>query len=223
MPSWLKLWNASTLFSERSRLSWLLLPWLAVALLAGCGTVPKSDSGLAARETAYRENAGRLQRIAGWTLEGRLAVSDASDGGSGYFRWRQQGARARMDFHGALGRGAWHLVADGSEAVLEFADGAIYRADSVDDLVRGQVGWPVPVASLAWWVRGLAAPGAVQHRQLDEDGRLSELQQADWRIEYGRYGGVGDVALPMRMTARQDRRTVKLAIRSWELPDDSVD
>ena len=192
-------------------------------LLAGCSVAPKPAPDLAARESAYRENAGRLQQLAAWTLEGRLAVSDESDGGSGYFRWQQDGARARMDFHGALGRGAWQLVADDGEAVLEFADGSTYRADSIDDLVRGQVGWPVPVDSLAWWVRGLAAPGSVQHRQLDAEGRLAELRQADWRIEYGRYGGVGSVVLPLRMTARQDQRTVKLAVRNWELPDAGTD
>jgi outer membrane lipoprotein LolB len=196
-----------------------LLPCLAAVLLVGCAVAPTPDPGLAARESAYSDNAARVQRLAAWTLEGRLAISDESDGGSGYFRWQQEGARARMDFHGALGRGAWQLVADGRQAVLEFADGSTYRADSIDDLVRGQVGWPVPVDSLAWWVRGLAAPGAVQDRQLDAEGRLSELQQADWRIQYGRYGDVGNVVLPLRMTARQEQRTVKLAVRNWELPD----
>ena len=122
-----------------------------------------------------------------------------------------------MDFHGALGRGAWRLEADDQGAELAFADGTTYRAPSVNALVREQLGWSVPVERLNWWVRGLAAPGEVQRRSLDPEGRLSALRQDGWDIEYDRYGDVGDVAMPFRMTARQQERTVKIAVRKWRL------
>ena len=170
----------------------------------------------------YEQRQARLSQVDEWILEGRLAVSDAEDGGSGQLRWRHAEHHVRMDFHGALGRGAWRLEADPAGAELTFADGRRSRADSVDALVRAEIGWPVPVESLAWWVRGLAAPGGFPVRELDEEGRLSELQQDGWAIEFGRYGAVGDEQLPMRMTARQDGRTVKLAVRKWQLamPDE---
>ena len=112
---------------------------------------------------------------------------------------------------------AWRLLAGLNGAELEFADGRRYRADSIDELVRRQVGWQVPVEALAWWVRGLAAPGNPQQRVLDEEGRLSLLQQDGWQIEFGRYGMFDGEAMPARMTARQRDRTVKLAIRKWDL------
>jgi outer membrane lipoprotein LolB len=116
-----------------------------------------------------------------------------------------------------LGAAAWRLLADADGAELEFADGRRYRADSIDELVRAQVGWQLPVEALAWWVRGLAAPGRLQQRVLDEEGRLSLLQQEGWLIEFGRYAVVGGETMPARMTARQQDRTVKLAVRKWEL------
>lgn len=193
----------------------------AVLLLAACATAPPLDSEQRLRAPLYEQRLARLEPIGSWSLEGRLAVRDEADGGSGSLRWQQDGGSSRMDFHGALGRGAWRLVADPGGAELAFADGALHRAESIDALVHGQIGWAVPVESLAWWVRGLAAPGKVQGRRLDEEGRLSELRQDGWRVEFGRYGEVagpgGGIAMPLRMTARQADRTVKLAIRSWEL------
>jgi outer membrane lipoprotein LolB len=129
-----------------------------------------------------------------------------------------------MDFHGALGRGAWQLQANPEGAELSFADGRQAWADSVDELVRSEAGWPIPVASLAWWVRGLAAPGEVERLELDEQGQPSDLRQYGWSVEYGPYGAVGGESLPMRMIARQGDRVVKLAVRKWQLavPGDAL-
>jgi outer membrane lipoprotein LolB len=133
-----------------------LLPLAASVLLTACATAPLSDAEQAQREPLYQQRSARLEHLASWALEGRLAVSDDQDGGSGSFRWQRDGAGSRMDFHGALGRGAWRMLADKQSAELTFADGATYRAASVETLVREQVGWPVPVEMLGWWVRGLA-------------------------------------------------------------------
>jgi outer membrane lipoprotein LolB len=204
-----------------SELRWAifrLLAALAVCLLAACSTVRPLDGEQAERQPLYEDRLARLGPIDSWTLEGRLAISDDQDGGSGFLQWRHESGDSRMDFHGALGRGAWRLEAGRNGAELEFADGRIYRADTIDALVRGQVGWKVPVDKLSWWVRGLAAPGRVERRALDEAGRLSQLDQFGWSIEYGRYGAVGDNTMPLKMTARQADRTVKLVVRKWELP-----
>ena len=195
----------------------LLLSALGIALLPACAVAPPSHSDQAQRQPLYDQRAARLSQVEDWSLEGRLAVSDDADGGSGSLRWRQQPDGSRMDFHGALGRGAWRLRSNSDGAELEFADGRRYRADNIDALVRGQVGWPVPVEKLAWWVRGLAAPGPYVERLLDEEGRLSRLDQDGWSIEFGRYDVVDGESLPLRMTARQLDRTVKLAIRKWDL------
>lgn len=212
-----KPWNGWALHFSARRLARRFLPSAAAVLLAACGAVPTVDPEQAAREPLYQQRADHLIQVDAWTLEGRLAVSDERDGGSGSFQWRRDAAGSRMDFHGALGRGAWRLLADERGAELEFADGTSYRAPSVDQLVREQVGWQVPVEKLAWWVRGLAAPGTVQRRTLDQEGRLNALRQDGWDIEYTRYAGVGEVAMPFRMTARRENRTVKIAVRKWRL------
>ncbi len=195
---------------------------LLAAVLSACSTIPPSDHEQAQRRQLYELRSERVAGLDSWALEGRLAVNDGKDGGSGRLNWKEQGESSRMDFHGALGRGAWRLQTDADGAVLELADGARYEAPTVAELVWGQVGWDIPVDALAWWIRGLAAPGDVQARVLDDAGRLVELRQKDWSIEFGRYRAFGDWDMPVRMTARQADRSVKLAVRSWVLPTGSA-
>jgi len=190
---------------------------LAVVLLSACTTAPTVKTGESERVRLYQIKSDQLATYSAWSLEGRLAISNEDDGGSGQFRWNRNAAGSRMDFHGALGRGAWQLEADEQGAELSLADGTVHRADSIDRLVRQQVKWEIPVENLSWWVRGLATPGRFRERVLDGEGNISKLQQDGWTIEYDRYRVFEGLSLPVKLTARQGKWKVKLAIRSWDL------
>ena len=170
-----------------------------------------------ARAVMYESRLAWLAQQSSWTLDGRLAVSNAEDGGSGHFSWTEHDGDTRMDFYGALGRGAWRLAADAGGAELELADGTVHHAGSIEDLVRKRVGWEVPVDKLSWWARGLAAPGEYDSRILHEDGSLSKLQQSGWTIEYGKYRSIENIGLPVKMVARSADWKVKLAVTEWKL------
>lgn len=174
------------------------------------------------RMRLYESRSDQVASFSNWNMVGRLAVSNSDDGGSGHFSWRKSSGDSQMDFHGALGRGAWRLLADAGGAELELADGTIHRADSIDDLVRLRLGWEIPVDNLSWWVRGLVAPGGFEDRMIDDKGNLSELVQAGWTIAYGRYDSVDGISLPLKLTARHADWKVKLAIRDWDLIEERV-
>lgn len=203
------------------RCRWLITGLATLALIQGCSSVPRAptaeDPDWLAR---YEARSAAVAAAANWTLDGRLAVSDENDGGSGRLRWREEPGSVRLDFHAALGRGAWRLRSGPGGAELELASGERYGAASVEELVREQLGWHIPAVSLAWWVRGVQAPGAFRDRVPGPDGTLSELVQDGWRIEYGKYREVGGILLPLKVTARQRDRTVKLAVRDWAIGAD---
>ncbi len=196
----------------------LFWPFLAALLLGACSTVPPVEVDDTERARRYQERHDQLSGFPDWSLAGRLAVSDGKDGGSGRFRWNQMESGSAMDFHGAMGRGAWRMTSDTAGARLELADGTVHDAVSIDILVRSHLGWDIPVDSLAWWVRGLAAPGGYQERRLGEDGDIQELMQDGWTVTFDRYRSFGGARLPVRLTARQADWKVKLAIRDWSLP-----
>jgi len=188
-----------------------------ILLLAACGTVP--HTAVEEKESArlYASRHDRLAASTSWALDGRLAVSNEEDGGSGNFRWSQAADSNRMDFHGALGRGAWRLTAKDGGAELELSDGTVHRAGTIDELVQSQLGWTVPVDNLSWWVRGMSAPGSYHRRTLDEAGRLLELHQGGWSIEYGRYRSFNGVDLPVKVVATRAEWKVKLGVRGWAM------
>ena len=214
----MKFYNTQAKPSETHAICGLTLLTLTFALLiTACSTVPTAEVGQAERVLLYEAKYGALAEAEWWELRGRLAINDGEDGGSGHLNWQKHGQTSSMTFHGALGRGAWQLHANENGAVLEWANGEVYRADTVGELIEQQLGWTIPVNALVWWVRGLSAPGDWGLRQIDEHGNLEQLSQLGWSIKYGRYQNTGSVSMPMKLTARRQSYTVKFAIQDWDL------
>ena len=188
-----------------------------VLILSACGTLSVTPPDSNAKYSMYQARLKEVSSRVNWELDGRLAVNDGKDGGSGNFKWTHDTRTTHMDFHGALGRGAWRLEANADSATLELADGEVYQAEDVTELVRQQLGWQIPVDALEWWVRGLEAPGGTPSLELDERGLLQRLNQFGWDIEYARYSQSEVVVMPYRVTARRNDQTVKLAVRRWFL------
>lgn len=200
--------------------SWPAL--LLLTVLTACSSIPPSTLDDSGRERLYQAKRQQLAGFDQWALEGRLAIRNSEDGGSGTFSWSNSSGDSRMDFHGALGRGAWRLLAGQGAARLELADGTVHHAMSVNELVRLQLGWEIPVDSLSWWVRGLAAPGASPERTMDENGNLLELHQDGWTVEYGKYRAFDGISLPVKVNAHQAGWRVKLAVRDWSIGEGTV-
>ncbi len=192
-----------------------------LCFLTACSSTQGTRPGSLDQAALYDSRYDLLLGLDEWSLEGRLAVNDGHDGGSGHLIWSRRGEASTMNFHGALGRGAWRLDVSADGAILELADGEVYRASSVNALLKQRLGWEVPIDALAWWVRGLAAPGEWEARELGEYGKLLILTQFGWVIEFGKYRDIDGVAMPQKMTARQESHTVKLAVRKWALGLDS--
>lgn len=166
---------------------------------------------------AYQDRTQKLNAIVHWGFVGKISLDDGDRGGSGRLQWDVKPGQSELDFHGALGRGAWHLQIGAQGAVLKMADGTQETAASVSELIQGNVGWPVPFDALQWWVRGLAAPGATESRQLDPEGLLVSLNQFGWSVDFDRYDSVGGIGLPVRLNATRDQYRVKLAVRHWRM------
>lgn len=170
-------------------------------------------------ETAYQQRAEQLRAIEEWKLVGRISLDDGDRGGSGRLQWDVKTDRSELDFHGAMGRGAWHLEIGPEAATLKEANGVEQIAPDVNGLIQNNLGWQVPMDALHWWVRGLAAPGVPESQELDEEGLLTSLDQFGWAVEFSRYDSVAGFDLPKRLNATRDNYRVKLAISRWQLPE----
>jgi outer membrane lipoprotein LolB len=192
--------------------------WLFLLLLTlnACTGVTVKEPG-PDDKAAYQHRTGQLKAIAHWGLVGKISLDDGDRGGSGRLQWDVKPGQSELDFHGALGRGAWHLQIGAEGALLKMADGSEETAASVSELFQDSVGWSVPIEALQWWVRGLAAPGAIESQQLGAGGLLVSLRQFGWDVDFNRYDSVGDIGLPVRLNATRDQYRVKLAVRHWRM------
>jgi len=195
----------------------LIAALLAATLISGCSQAPRRGEENPAFVEAYQLRAAGLSGEQNWSLDGRLAIHDGKEGGSGSIQWVQAAQETELNFRGALGQGAWRLQADELGAQIELANGEVYRAASVAELVKQQLGWQVPVNALTWWVRGLAQPGEKEYWTLDEQGRLMKLGQFGWDVDFGNYTEPESGWLPVRLTARRGKYLVKLVVRNWKL------
>jgi outer membrane lipoprotein LolB len=148
-------------------------------------------------------------------LSGRIAVRYRDDAGSGNISWRH-GARAdEMLLTSPLGQGLARIVRSGDEVVLTTQDGREFKAADAESLTEQVLGFRLPLLGLADWVRGRPAPGpapAPTQRRTDAEGRLAELEQAGWRVEYQEYQG----SLPARLKLSFPGVELRLAISEWK-------
>jgi outer membrane lipoprotein LolB len=146
-------------------------------------------------------------------LSGRIAVRYRDDAGSGTIAWRH-GARAdEMLLTSPLGQGIARIVRTGDEVALTTQDGREFKAADAESLTEQVLGFRLPLRGLADWVRGRPTPApAPTQRRNDGSGRLVELEQSGWRIEYLEYVG----NLPSRLKLTFPGLELRLAVSEWK-------
>jgi outer membrane lipoprotein LolB len=146
-------------------------------------------------------------------LSGRIAVRYRDDAGSGNIAWRHGAAADEMLLTTPFGQGIARLVRAGDEFTLTAQDGREFRAADAESITEQVLGFRLPLRGLADWVRGrpASAPAPTQRRN-DGAGRLVELEQSGWRIEYLEYEG----KLPSRLTLTFPGLELRLAISGWK-------
>jgi outer membrane lipoprotein LolB len=118
-------------------------------------------------------------------LAGRMVVRYQDRAFSSAVRWKQAAAADEIWLTAPLGQTLAYLQADANGATLTAADQQQYRATSIESLTRSALGWRFPVAGLRYWVLGQPAPQLpLTAEERDGDGRLSRMQQRDWRVAF---------------------------------------
>ncbi len=184
-----------------------------VLLLAGgCASMPPAaDSG----DWPLRRT--ELQALGAWTLNGRVAVATAAEGFSGGLAWRQDGAQSDISLRGPLGGVALAIRLEGSQMTVTDGSGNSIAGEAAEDYVASEIGAPLPVSELRYWLVGVPSPRLPSQEALGADGRLAGLEQAGWRLRYSRYQTVDGHALPSRVDIESQSTRLRLVVASWRL------
>lgn len=192
---------------------WLVAVSVAVFALLGCTSAPKRTVASVVPQT---------QIPVSWSFEGRLAVSNGKDGGSGHIRWEQDGEFFTISLRAPISGQSWQLSGDGSHARLEGVKPYPVLGTSARELLRRELGWELPVGEMRTWLFGRGF-GAQAELRLAADDTLAEVNDSGWNITYRNWKEINSSLVPGRIAARKSPNQVRLAIQSWKLEASGVD
>jgi outer membrane lipoprotein LolB len=184
-------------------------------LLAACAPVPVRHPGTAAQLAAQAARESELGARLQWGLEARFAASDGQHGGSGSLDWSQRGETFQFTLRAPITGKSVQLEGGPNGAVLIGAGREPLAGRNAGEVLNAEFGWNVPVADLAWWVRGLRAPGAPAIMTFGANGLPATLDQDGWHVDYREWYAERSPPLPRKVYASRDPYSVRLSIQQW--------
>jgi outer membrane lipoprotein LolB len=179
---------------------------MAALTLAGCAALPPAGPSDSRRVSVYYET---------FEASGRMAVNRAGEGFSFNFRWTGTPEADAVDLQTPLGQVVAQLVSERGRVRLTGADGRVIEAGSWEELTQRELGWPLPVAGLRYWIQAVPRPGGPYAESPDAFGRLAHLQQDGWDIFY-RYAGDGPApSRPSSLRLGAYQLEVRIVVDQW--------
>ena len=175
---------------------------LLLALMAGCATMPPPLPADAVPSLS-----------ANWTLQGRIGVQAGEQSLSGQIHWQHSVETDEVLLTSPLGQGVARIVRDADGVALEVPNQPTRRAPDAESLTREALGYTLPVAGLAWWVQARPDPGSPFEATRDAAGRLAQLNQHGWVIDYLQYAADGR---PRRLAVAREGLQIRLVADSWQ-------
>jgi outer membrane lipoprotein LolB len=178
------------------------------ASLAGCASllsVPTLPTMLPATWEARRET---LQSWGRFDSHGRVAIAREGEGFSGAWRWSQRAQRSTLELDGPLGVGGLRIDFEAEEA----------RNVSSRRMLEEQLGVPLPVESLRYWMLGVPDPRvSVEEQMAINAPRLESLRQHGWTVTFKNYAPISgaNYELPQRIEVTRESLRVRLIIEGW--------
>ena len=156
-------------------------------------------------------------RIDRFTLQARVS-SGGMFGVKGNLHWRQLPDSFDMRVAGPFGIGAATISGQGKEVTIRTSKRTFTTRDPEGDL-KARLGWTFPVAHLRYWVLGQPAPGSKAEFASDARGRITELEQDGWSLQFEEYQRAGAVELPRKFEVANAELRLKVVVDTWsELP-----
>lgn len=147
-----------------------------------------------------------------WTLQGRIGVQSGEQSLSGRIQWQHRAESDDVLMSSPLGQGVARIVRDADGVMLEVPNQPTRHAADAETLTREALGYVLPVAGLAWWVQGRPAPTGPFESTADASGRVAQLRQDGWVIDYLEYAAD---ARPRRMVVAREGLQIRLVADSW--------
>lgn len=151
-----------------------------------------------------------------WTLQGRIALKSGEQSLSGQLQWLHQSGRDELLLASPLGQGVARIMRDRDGVLLEIPNETPRRAPDAESLTHDVLGYPLPLSGLAYWIQARPDPGRSYQQTSDATGRLSQLKQDGWVIDYLQY--LPDhPARPRKLVVSREDIEIRLVVDTWQV------
>ena len=193
---------------------------LSVFILSACVTVEKHQlppGSEISKQAAWEVHRANIQSLQTWKLKGRVAGKSNNEGFRAGVQWNQLQHKFVIDLHGPLGRKVAVITGEQENVQLKTSKGERFEADDPEELMQSLFGYSLPVNGLRYWLLGIPDPKQVHGSLiLDEQGRLMQLNQAGWLIDYKRYYD-GSPVLPALIQISNPTLSANIKVDRWTL------
>ncbi|MBN1379830.1 MAG: outer membrane lipoprotein LolB [Gammaproteobacteria bacterium] len=187
---------------------------LALLALSACvSTPPRID--LRSADEIWQARQKRLHLLENWELKGRIGFVSEHDSGSASLYWKQNRTAYELQIVAPLGMGSLVVVGDANGVVLQSSEGEILYGEDVQQLLWQKTGWLFPMDNLRYWILGLSLDNEAIN--LDDFGRLQQIQNESWQVEYQSYQPVDQYELPRKLTIKSSGVQIKLIVKDWQI------
>jgi outer membrane lipoprotein LolB len=164
-----------------------------------------------------RQTPRTVSSLSAWHIIGAVAAKKKTTAWSASLDWQQQdNQHYTIRLFGPLGNGTVILEKNG--ALTTYQDGKkTSTSPHAEALLQKETGLYFPLHQLQYWIKGLAAPGKVQLRELDANKHLITLKQAGYTLRYRAYASMDGITLPTKIQLENANGIVKIVIKQWQL------
>jgi outer membrane lipoprotein LolB len=188
---------------------------MGTVCLAACAPMAVRKPGTTRQLAAQAAREQMLAAEPVWGLEGRFAASDGQHGGSGSLSWQQNGQQYQFTLRAPITGKSVQLNGGPNGAVLTGIGKQAIAGHDAGEVLNEEFGWDVPVEDLAWWIRGLKAPGRPAVLTFGANGLPATLDQDGWHVDYRDWYAERNPPLPRKVYASRDPYTVRVMIEQW--------
>ena len=191
---------------------------LSSVLLSACIGPQVKDTRPA--DAQWQARLQQQQELKNWAFRGRTAIRQDREGWNASLNWEQKADDFLIQLSGPFSQGGARLEGNAQQVTLTLDNGERYQADSPERLLMQVMGWQLPVSALRDWVRGLPyAQLAVDKQTLDERGRLRQLEQGGWHVDYRDYMAFEQTTMPAKIFITHPDLDVRIMISRWQRPE----
>ena len=184
----------------------LAVPLLLLALgVGGCASSPST--------VRLTEMGPPLS--ANWIFQGRIGIQAGEQSLSGQIHWRHRVDADELLMSSPLGQGVARIERNADGVSLEVPNQPSRHAPDAESLTHEVLGYGLPVSGLAWWMQARPAPDRVFEATHDAAGRIVQLKQDGWVIDYLQYSSDAP-RWPRKLVVSREGLEIRLVADNWQ-------